>query len=583
MYKLLLILSFLFLFVSCGTDNSKVSNENDLTEISDQDISQNDSTKSDLTNDTTPNDNDNFSDTTEATSEETNDEDNVPQIPTITPATIFPEALIVTSEEFKGEFQKLADFHTVTGVPTEVVTLKEICEHFTCDDSNHIQDTAKAIKDYIISKQPSIKYVLLGGDIEVVPSRKVHDEFEDKFETSSRIKEDYVTDYYFADLSEWDNNHNGIYAEETYPNGKSHAVDTPDYRPEIAVSRLSVSTKEEIELYLKKAINYATKYDLSKVRTALFLSNVAVKQFGYNIDSAYYFQAKNKTDSIMPKDFKIKRLYATGLGGNEKLTVPREVEEIEKGPNIIVHLGHGSRGSLTTKFDGENDYRSSEVKKLQNTNYPIFLSCACESGEFDTYPYYFKDDPNKTTYDDSAGEYLMNAKNGGAIAFLGNTNWGLGIGGGDQLIDEFLRYTFSKQNPLIGDAIKAAHQNMPTKDLYPVPVVNMTYPVINKDSYEWTQKVVVLLGDLLLPIWTNTNLKPAPQLSLNSKISGENQEITVVFQNQVSGVLRIITANNTYKIDINSESYTFKIKDTSEILSVGFTTPDSLFFFEQKF
>ena len=86
-----------------------------------------------------------------------------------------PVALIVTTGELAPAFEKLAILHTTTGIHTEVVTVEDICGG-ACNDADPLNDTAKAIKDYLTA-QPSLKYVVLGGDMEEVPSRQVMDSF----------------------------------------------------------------------------------------------------------------------------------------------------------------------------------------------------------------------------------------------------------------------------------------------------------------------------------------------------------------------------------------------------------------------
>src|SRR5262249_28040723 len=86
--------------------------------------------------------------------------------PATTPAwTESAVAVIVTSDALASSFQRLARLHTLTGIPTRVVTLSEICAGTTCNDTDPRQDTPKAIKDYL-KKQPGLVAAVIGGDIE---------------------------------------------------------------------------------------------------------------------------------------------------------------------------------------------------------------------------------------------------------------------------------------------------------------------------------------------------------------------------------------------------------------------------------
>jgi hypothetical protein len=60
-------------------------------------------------------------------------------------------------------------------------------------------------------------------------------------------------------------------------------------------------------------------------------------------------------------------------------------------------------------------------------------------------------------------------------------------------------------------------------DTFAPPVVTVPLPVVDPDSWAWTQKAVVLLGDGALPLWTVTT--PVSNLPLFSveKVNGGAQ------------------------------------------------------------
>ena len=83
------------------------------------------------------------------------------------PATLTYAALIVTNQDYLADFQQLAQLHTLTGVPTKVVTVESICAAAgagACSQSDACNDTPKAIKDYLIAQHAlGINQVVLGG------------------------------------------------------------------------------------------------------------------------------------------------------------------------------------------------------------------------------------------------------------------------------------------------------------------------------------------------------------------------------------------------------------------------------------
>jgi hypothetical protein len=145
----------------------------------------------------------------------------------------------------------------------------------------------------------------------------------------------------------------------------------------------------------------------------------------------------------------------------------------------------------------------------------VLVSCACEAATF-------------ADGDGCAGQNFITAPSGGGIGYLGNSTIGLGIAGGMQLLDQFVKFSFSHANPLIGDAIRAAHVNMPTRDSLSLTVLGETvsYSVIDPTSWRWTQKAATYLGDGLLPIYTDVTTSTAPAISASKTTLGNFTTLT---------------------------------------------------------
>ncbi|MBN2693363.1 hypothetical protein JXR93_01750 [bacterium] len=488
------------------------------------------------------------------------------------PTVLTTVALVVTNNTLKASFEKLALLHTLLGTPTEVVTVEEICSQSSCGN-----DTPKAIKNYV-KNISGLKYLLLGGDIDVVPSREVHDEFSNSILGYS-FSETFFTDYYYADFSEWDGNSDGTYAG---------SGDSPDLKPEIGLSRLPVSTVSEFNNYYEKLMVYLTLYDTTKIKEALLLSNVATEIASVPVDSAQYFEMDGKTVDIL-SGFNFTKLYAdkSSNWGAYKLTVQKEKWALENGgrfdgeiyagnPNVVVHLGHGSVNLLTTEQDGTNAFTGDDAMALENETASIFLSCACQAGTFSA--------------NDSAGEKLILNPDGGAIVYLGDAATGLGVAGGSQLIDEFIRYAFNTtaDRILVADAIKAAHTNLPTTDYLTLPIFGQFQymSVIDDGSWRWTQKVATLLGDHLIPIW-HTERDYAPEFTITKRdlLSQNGVDVIIRFSSVISkGVLTLKTSSGViYKIDVNQTNLVMiTINEDPASLNYGFTSPQYIDVFGTK-
>jgi hypothetical protein len=389
------------------------------------------------------------------------------------------------------------------------------------------------------------------------------------------VEEDFYTDYYYADMQNWDGNNNGIYAEDSDNLG--------DYRPERAVSRLSVSNITELNNYIDKLKIYLYDYDADVVEYSLFLSNVATSitvpagQYStdIDIDGAQYFEMEGRTVDIIEQNtvgasVDFLKLYhqRSSDWGSKQLQCDGEnqcniIWAIEGGgprefgngnPNLVIHMGHGGvhtlmveqeldgNGNPVNKFDGNMAYN------LKNDIPNIFLSCACQAATFSA--------------NDSAGEMLVNAPDGGAILYLGDSSIGLGLAGGAQFIDEFVKHFYNNKDTIAAEAIFAAHKNMPTSDRLTLPLLDSLSGFlgspITTQSYEWTQKVATFLGDLFIPIY-NTPRDYLPTITISQ---GNIQNFPNASDLYIRGnsrfptdtyMLILTNTGNYYKIDLSSQ------------------------------
>ncbi|MGB8294784.1 MAG: C25 family cysteine peptidase, partial [Polyangia bacterium] len=486
------------------------------------------------------------------------------------PSILVYTALIVTNDAYAAAFQQLAQIHTLTGVPTQVVTVETLCGASAtgCHDSDGCSDTSKVVKDYLINQRSAgLHHVVLGGDMTIVPSRQTSDSYSNALLGVS-YNETFYTDYYFADLSQWDSNGDCIYGD---PNN-----DSPDYLPELDVTRISVSSPSELQSYITKVESYLTAYDIAQIDTALFLSNVATEisvpgtATSLPVDSASYFESPGRTLSFMPSDFAITKLYSS-LGswpGAKPLTVAAETAAFEKGFNLVVHSGHGNESDLTVEQDGSNEFSGAMAYALQNGQYPIMVSCACDAATF-------------ADGDGCAGQNFITAPQGGGVGYLGNSTIGLGIAGGMQFIDQFLKYTFATPGVLVGEAVMAGHAYLPTSDWLdlPVPFIgSLSMQVVDANSWRWTEKAATYLGDGLLPIYASSSLTLAPTFSITDQRIGDFVTITFQPTRAVSGTLAVAVTGNVYQFVLagSGKPVSLTVGGSPSLMSYGFSSSTTL-------
>jgi len=397
-----------------------------------------------------------------------------------------PEMLIVTSEALRSAWEEYALHRTLSGVLTRVVTVEELRTDYPAPDE------AASVKAGLAARRQAgvLKYVLLGGDAEEVPFRRV------VFGISIPFGASYSTngpaELYFADLdTNWDANGNGTYGE------KGTDISLQQMRgPEIGVGRVPASTADDVATYLAKA----ERYELGpqgRATYALLLSDETegVPIIG-TVDGAEGIEPT--VSALFPESFKshARRLYATSSAvekyGGEILTPTKVSQALSEGFALSFHQGHGSHGWITSRLD------ASFVSGLQNELPTVFLSCACLSGNFAD----VADDPDYHNWapqgPDSAAERFILGEHG-AIAYVGNTAVGLGPIGGSQFLHALLEGMFSKGMYRIGEAFAYAHSRFRQLSL---TMMGVSMPQTD-DSEFWTHLAVVLLGDPALPVWTD--------------------------------------------------------------------------------
>ena len=140
-----------------------------------------------------------------------------------------------------------------TGIPTKAVALADTLTGAGCDD-------AERLKRYLFlarQQDPSLRYVLLVGDADVMPVRFM---VLDRVTSSAADTAFYPSDLYYADLlardgtfDDWNkarsDHHTHYFGEVHGEKNKQDAInfDGIDYLPELAVGRWPVATPAEVE------------------------------------------------------------------------------------------------------------------------------------------------------------------------------------------------------------------------------------------------------------------------------------------------------------------------------------------------
>ena len=333
--------------------------------------------------------------------------------------------LIILPESFLASIEPLASWKHQKGVYTTIATI---------DGPNGINSTyigvdlQAKIQAYLRdfnSSAPNLKWLLLVGDSEVIPTREIK---MNNTNSSALLDNFCSSDYYYSALgTTWDTNNNQIYGES----GEE------DWTPDLYVGRLPVNNNTELKNTVNKILTYEKSppagdwYQRTIQCGALMdrpneLDDLSTfEDEGYNDykDNAYevilkicdYLPAYMENLTFLDYDringLEYARINDT-LNESAVLTAfnlgASTVNFASKGDdNGVKHYSGSGLGRI--EYNSEYYFNHETAKKTTNAyKLPLVYSSSCTSGNF-------------TEEDDTNLEYLITAPTGGAIGFIGAT------------------------------------------------------------------------------------------------------------------------------------------------------------------
>ena len=336
------------------------------------------------------------------------------------------EYVIITTEEYRDVFQRLADWKSTRGsirfplnisataepnnitgyvnylngsigggfnifldsLSTKVVLLENITSNSSYwydglwgdgGDINIFNDTQCQIRNFVKMAYSNwgTEYVLLGGDADepIIPCRKMQTKF--------------ACDMYYGCLDgNWDNDSDGIFGEDPLNSVGEEA----DFFAEVYIGRAPVDSLTEANNFVNKTIAYeqSTTQDEGYLKNSLMMGNTLdlITEGGTALDAV---------TEIIPQ-FSHERIYTRDGTKNKS----RMIEIMNEGVHIVNYDGHSSPNG----FYGINQ---NDVKDLINDEYFLIYSTGCDTGKFDN--------------NDAIGETFVTSS-GGAFAFIGNSKKG---------------------------------------------------------------------------------------------------------------------------------------------------------------
>ncbi len=292
----------------------------------------------------------------------------------------------IADEAHQGTLQPLLELRNTTH-GSQFVSTQWIYENYEG------RDTQEQIRNYLKDayENQGLVYALIVGDFGETTRLS-------GLNISGTVM-DAVTDLYFSDLDgSWDQNGNGIYGEIS---------DGVDYYSDIYVGRFSTDVPSRLGTMVEKAIAYETDSPPGSWRTTALLAGA-----GLWVDDPPGYWGSFVCDSIdkrIPDSWTVHKLYEDYSSHPNN-----QIELYNQGVSYSSVNGHGNHGGVFWFYNPPTQIiANSNYFQLTNDGMPIvFHSMACHPGHLQDVG--------------CIAERLMFWPDGGGIAVMFNSHWGIG-------------------------------------------------------------------------------------------------------------------------------------------------------------
>lgn len=313
--------------------------------------------------------------------------------------------LVITSGDLSAGFEPLLQWKERKGLKTAVITVDEISENY---EGPSIQLKIKqCLFNYYTNH--GLKWVLLGGDHEVVPVQGCYSEFN--IGGNSVVDLNIPTDLFYACFEkrfDW----NGLPDEKI---GQMH-IDGHDVIPDVYISRLPVNTLEQLKAIVDKTLEYEINPPMTGFAERMLLSGVEAWT-SWDGESDTHHRSEIMFEENIPLLWEGEKLtfYDTGTdfpGGAEyNLTSSNLSDQLNSAYNYFHYAGNGNFTALAMEFTGVFD--TEDASLLRSPASGVMLSTTTGVNAFDT-------------HDPCLSEALIRNPHGGCVAFFGSSRHGFG-------------------------------------------------------------------------------------------------------------------------------------------------------------
>ena len=470
---------------------------------------------------------------------------------------LVPDYIIITDSASMTSFQALANWKTQKGIVTIIVAVEAIYSQYGGVDN---KDKILNYLEYAFSQWGSV-YVLLGGDLSIIPSFMMYD---------SECYDIVPDDYYYSSLGTCTSSSLLVgrlpFSDSTdvsaYTNKLKYYEQLND--PHLGTGQNYVNNTLVMSAFLEDSVHESESY-FYDMNGPLF--NEYISRMPTAIFSNKWYMFDNYQCTVNTDEYQVPY---NCVPGDEPLSSDNALSVLNSGTGslqgghgyvqLIIHDDHGDPSGIgtSTHILGQGIY-SANIQNLTNgiasdgaSYYQIFFSLACNSADF-----------NKEV---CFGKTFLNNPSGGGVAYIGNTTLGL-IGVEEPGVMAFLQAMYVQNQNHIGSGYMKA-RNFIDNSCSDADALN-------------------LLGDPEMPMWTVTptplivNVSTNPSLVVDSACtitvaidnSGTNNVVISLIK-YVNGSASNIEAFYTKTVSGNAVTPILFTPETPGILLVTVTAPN---------
>nr|MDK2850938.1 hypothetical protein [Candidatus Cloacimonadota bacterium] len=386
------------------------------------------------------------------------------------------EYLMIVEESKIPIWESLAEMYEGRGITVLIKNVNQILASQTG------QDAQEKIRNYIISAYDSnpLRYVLLGGDVEIIPHRGFYVNMGNQGESDDDIPSDM---YYSCLDGNWNYDGDEFWGE----------AQEADLIPEIAIGRICYNNDQEIINQINKIFMYQVAPVGDHVKTVdlvgEWLWDGPTWGGDYMDELIGGSSIHGYTTVGIPEDWGITTLYDRTNGYSDSWG-PYQIRPIlSEGANLVNHQGH-SATTYNMRLSNNQVTETTITNDGVNGNYSIYFTQGCYAGSFDN-----RDtDPNSYGTDCITEKFTSIPTS--AAGMISHSRYGWGVQGSTNGASQYFHREYI--DALFGENIYELGYTLVDSKIDNIPFIT------GSAVMHWVTYETNLFGCPVTNVWTDT-------------------------------------------------------------------------------